>query len=404
MLEVKSVDEVYNIISETFKSYKVGIEMVDIKKALTRVTACDVVSNECVPNFNRSSVDGFAVIASDTFGASESMPAQLTLVGEVKMGQSPTFTVQKGQAASIPTGGELPNGADSIVMVEYSENLDDGFIYLNKASAPSNNVVNKGDDIALGQVLIKKGQILRPQDIGVLAAVGQTTVEVNKKLKIGIISTGDEVVDIDKAPTGGKVRDVNSYTIFAGLKSMGAEPVAYGIVADSFDAVLKVTQKAISECDIVLISGGSSVGEKDETINIINTLGNVLVHGIAVKPGKPTIIGNVNGKAVFGLPGHPASAYFIFRLFVGFLIELINGTNANIKTVKAQMAVNYPSNNGREEYLPVKLEKTDNGLISQPVFGKSGLITMLSTADGYVRIPRGVEGLQAGNLVEVILF
>ncbi|MCX7841451.1 MAG: molybdopterin molybdotransferase MoeA [Clostridia bacterium] len=407
MLNVKSVDEVFDIIKDNFSNYETGNEILPLRQALGRQLAFEVTAREDVPGFNRSSVDGYAVIASDTFGASEAMPAQLKLAGEVKMGVKPGHALMKGEAMYIPTGGELPENADAVVMIEYSEDYKDGFIYLNKSAAPGNNVVFRGDDIKCGSRVMAAGKRLRPQDIGVLAAMGICLVEVKKPLKVGIISTGDEVADINEEMTGSCIRDVNTYSLHSGILELGAIPICYGIVKDDFNLIEEAAKKALDECDIVLISGGSSVGAKDETYKVIDSLGKpgVLVHGIAVKPGKPTIIGKIGRKAVVGLPGHPASAFFIFRIFGARLIEVMaGGSFMTSRVTSGNMAVNYPSNNGREEFLPVRIEKKEEKNLVWPVFGKSGLITLLSSAQGYVHIGRGAEGLSAGQDVEVILF
>lgn len=407
MLEVKTVDQVFQIIKGNFSGYGLKNERVNIKNGLGRITAVDILPCEDIPGFNRSSVDGYAVISSDTFGASEAIPAQLEYAGEVRMGVKPDFPIVMGHTVYVPTGGELPEGADSVIMVEYTEDYNDGYIYMNKASAPGNNVVFAGDDVKKGSVVIKAGTRLRPQDIGALAAMGYSEIEVKKKIKVAVISTGDEVVDIDQKVEGSKVRDVNSYALYSGVLACGAEPLLYGIVGDNFDRIKQVVEKAAAECDVVLISGGSSVGNKDETFNVINTLGapGVLVHGIAVKPGKPTIIGKAHGKAIIGLPGHPASAYVIFKIFVSQLLEIMNGIDGELHNMTmATMAYNYPSNNGREEFLPVRLEKVDGISSAVPVLGKSGLITLLTQANGLVHIARGSEGLMKGQKVLVRVF
>jgi len=406
VFSVKNVSETFNIIQEQFSGYPLDEEWVNLTDALYRITAVDIAAQENVPGFDRSSVDGFAVMAADTFGSSDSMPAQLKLSGEVKMGEKPGFAIKAGHAAYIPTGGELPQNADAVVMVEYTENLHDGYIYVNKPVAPGNNVVLKGDDTRCGDLVIMAGRRLKPQNIGVMAALGINRVRVRRKLKAAVISTGNEIVSPDERPAGSQVRDVNTYTLYSGLCAFGAQPVTYGIIKDDYETIRKTVGKALDECDIVLVSGGSSVGTMDETHRVIDSLGKpgVLVHGIAVKPGKPTIIGKIGGKAVVGLPGHPASAYVIFRVFVYKLMEVMQGSSAENETsVKAYMKVNYPSNNGREEFLPVKLERVGDRLAAQPFFSKSGLITFLSSADGLVRIKRGREGLNAGEEVEVVL-
>lgn len=407
MLDVKSVSETIKIINDNFKDIKLENEVLSIEEAVGRIAAADLKAAEDIPGFNRSSVDGFSVISSDTFGASESLPAQLRLVGEVKMGEKPRISLKTGQAVYVPTGGELPQNADAMVMIEYTENFNDGYIYINKSSAPGSHVVFRGDDVRTGDIKIKAGTRIRPQDVGIMAAMGYSKIPVRKKLRVGIISTGDEIVDINEQPVGSQVRDINSYALYAGLINSGAQPKLYGIVKDSFNDIKQVVEKALTESEIVLISGGSSAGNRDETSRVIDSLGSpgVLVHGIAVKPGKPTIIGKVNEKAVIGLPGHPASAYAIYHVFVNHLLNVMSGRQEGFKPLlRAEMTYNYPSNNGREEFLPVELKDIDGKLYASPVFGKSGMITLLTAANGYVHISRGSEGIDKGNEVEVVLF
>ncbi|UWG95581.1 molybdopterin molybdotransferase MoeA [Dehalobacter sp. DCM] len=406
MFDVKSVNDVIQIINNNFIGYPLENETVALTDALGRILCADVLAHEEIPGFNRSSVDGYAVISSDTFGASESLPAQLQLAGEIRMGEKPTVILQPGQAVYVPTGGELPANADSVIMIEYTEDYQDGFIYINKSSAPGNNVIFKGDDVKIGDTVIKAGTVLRPQDIGAMAAMGYETISVKQKVRVGVISTGDEIIAISEKPQGSQMRDTNSYALYAGLLKFGAVPTLYGIVKDNYDDIKATVEKALHQSDVILISGGSSVGTRDQSYKVINALGapGILVHGIAVKPGKPTILGKINGKAIFGLPGHPASAYTIFNIFVHHLLKVLTCMNNIPKTVvRVEMARNYPSNNGREEYLPVKLEEIDGKYVAYPVFGKSGLITMLTAADGYVHIGRGCEGLDKGIQVDVIL-
>ncbi|MCX7745908.1 MAG: molybdopterin molybdotransferase MoeA [Clostridia bacterium] len=407
MLSVKSVTEVYEIIKENFSLYALDAERISIKDAVGRTLASDILADEDIPHFDRSSVDGYAVISKDTFGASDSIPAQLQIIGTVKMGEEPHFTLKKGQAAYVPTGGQLPKPADAVVMIEYTQDYNDGYIYIEKPQAPGSHVVYKGDDIKRNDVILKKGCKLRPQDIGVLAALGIGKVQVYSKLKVGIISTGDEIIDMLDTPTGAQVRDINTYTLFSGVLNEGCEPVLFGIIEDRFQSIRKAAQDALARCDIVLISGGSSVGNMDETHKVIDALGSpgVLVHGIAVKPGKPTILGKIENRAVLGLPGHPVSCYMIYRVFVGFLMDVMQGGSCKVlNIVKAKMVCKYPSNHGREEFLPVRLLKNQDEYHVQPVFGKSGLIKVLAEADGYVHIGRSLEGLDEGTEVDVVLF
>jgi molybdopterin molybdotransferase len=407
MLEVKTVTEVFKIIGEQFSDYPLDTEIIPISEACGRILAEDIISHENVPAFNRSSVDGFAVFASDTFGASDSMSIQLLKSIPVEMGISPEYPLKKGDAAYIPTGGELPANADAVVMIEFTEDHNDEFININKPVAPGNNVVLAGDDVKAGGIIFSSGRILRITDIGVLASIGIREIKVKRKLKVGIIATGDEIIPVEKKPEGSQVRDINSYILYTALKEYNAEPVLYGIIEDNFEKIKSAAVKALGECDLLCISGGSSAGEKDETVKIIDSLGNpgVLVHGIAVKPGKPTIIGKADSKPVIGLPGHPASAFMIYSIFVKYLMDSMNMVSQNpVYPVAAVLSQNYPSNTGREEFLPVKLEIINDKCIAHPVFGKSGQIRMLSDSNGYIHIKRGMEGLMAGQPVEVILF
>ncbi|HPS59285.1 MAG TPA: molybdopterin-binding protein [Spirochaetota bacterium] len=407
MLEVKSVDEVFKIIGEHFSKYPLEVESISILDACGRILAEDIVSPENVPPFTRSSVDGYAVFASDTFGATEAMSIPLLKSVAVEMGITPSEALKKGFAAYIPTGGELPQNADAVVMVEYTEDNKDEFIYISKPVAPGNNVVLTGDDIKINSIIFKSGKKLKTADIGTLAAVGIHEIKVKRKLRVGIIATGDEIIPIEQKPVQAQVRDINSNILFAALKEYNAEPVMYGIIEDNYEKIKSVTADALKECDLLCISGGSSAGEKDETVKIIDSLGSpgVLVHGIAVKPGKPTIIGKAGNKPVIGLPGHPASAFMIYSIFVTNIMDTMTTALQNSKKIiAAVLPQNYPSNTGREEFVPVKLEFNKDTCIAHPVFGKSGQIKMLSDADGYIHIKRGTEGLMANRQVEVILF
>ncbi len=407
MFSVKDVDDVKNLITKHFSGYDIGSQEVPITESLGRITEKDISASEDIPGFDRSTVDGYAVIAKDTFGASEALPAMLRLLPEVKVGVDVKAQLPDGHAAYVPTGGQLPQRADAMVMIEHTEDLDDGFIYVNKTVSPGNNLIYKGDDAKEGSVIIKADTLLKPKDIGALAAAGVSSVLVKKRIKAGIISTGDEIAGIEEALKGAKVRDVNSYSLYAGLIELGAQPYMYGIVPDSYEQIRRAADQALNECDLVLISGGSSVGTYDKTSKVINSFGEpgIFVHGIAIKPGKPTIIAKVRNRAVFGLPGHPVSTYFIFKVFISHIIEVINGlTHEFTIGIKACTAFNFPSNDGREEYVPVKLEKVEEKILAYPVFAKSGLITTLTQAHGYIKISRGAEGVVAGQEVEVVPF
>lgn len=370
--------------------------------------AAEIRAVDNVPGFDRSTMDGFAVRATDTFGASEGLPAYLDVGGQVLMGQAPKGEIKVGQGWAIPTGGMLPQGADAVVMVEYTEELDGRTIGVTKPVAPGENVVRQGDDVAAGMVVLKPGHRIRPQDLGLLSAVGITEVAVYPPLKVGILSTGDEIVAPDETPNPGQVRDINSYTLYGLVLENGCIPKLYGIVQDHFEALQEAMYKAMQENDLILVSGGSSVGARDVTARVIDSLGQpgVLFHGIAVKPGKPSIGAVVNGKFIFGLPGHPVSAMVVFELLVQPLLRSggIAGELERNFSLKARMARNMHSATGREDYIRVQLEERGGELWAEPVLGKSGLIATMVRADGIAKIPSTKEGIEAGEFVEIRIF
>ena len=346
MLYVKTPEEVLDLIHKEFTGIA-DTELVELSSAIGRVLAEDIASEEYVPDFNRSTVDGYAVHARDTFGCSEAIPAMLPVVDEVLMGQSADFVLNTDECCIVPTGGALPEGADSVVMLEYTENYGDGLIGIAKSAAPGDNVIFRGDDVYPGKVILKKGRVLSAQDIGALAAIGKFCVPVRKKLRAGIISTGDELVQIDEKPKNGQVRDVNSHMLAAMLEAFGVHAVNYGIVTDDRVLLSEKMAQAVTECDIVLISGGSSVGVKDATCSMIESMGELLVHGIAMKPGKPTILGKIQKKPVFGLPGHPVAAYFVAKLFVLPLAAVLTERTMTQYTVTAVLNESISANQGR---------------------------------------------------------
>ena len=400
MFQVKTPDEAMQLIHETFKSPS-AIESVQLSDACGRTLGENILSAEDVPDFNRSMVDGYAVFARDTFGSSESIPSLLKLMGEVKMGESACKALEKDTCTAVPTGGDIPEDADAVVMLEYTENYGDGTIGIVKPVAPGDNMIFRGDDVSLGEMLLPSGHKITPHDIGALAALGISTVKVYKRPLFGIISTGDELVDFTQKPQKGQVRNVNSILLEAVVKSSGGQIKSYGIIRDDEDALDRTVEKAASECQAVLISGGSSVGMKDATARVIEKQGSILFHGIAMKPGKPTILGSIGGKPVFGLPGHPVAAYFVAQLFVVPLIGFMMSRQEKIFSVTATLCEAISSNHGRAEYVGVKLENNDNAVTALPIHGKSGLISILSGSDGYICIPRDCEGLPKGAVVFV---
>jgi molybdopterin molybdotransferase len=396
-------------------------ELIDVRLSLGRVLAEDVIAPHPLPDFQRTTVDGYAVRANDTHGASDSLPAYLNLIGEVPMGDAPVFEIAAGQCALIHTGGMLPIGADAVVMLEYTQQTSEVSkdlggplpeIEIFRAVADGDNVIRIGEDVAQGQIVEAKGSVMRPAEIGGLMALGIVKVNVVRKIRIGLISTGDEVIDPSQSPRPGQVRDVNSFTLAALVEKSGGTAKLYGIVSDTFDALKDAAAKALSEFDVVIITAGSSASTRDMTADVIRTLGapGVLVHGINTRPGKPTILGVCNGKAIIGLPGNPVSALVNGYLFVVPVIEKLLGALPRPKaTVLAQLTVNLSSQAGREDWWPVRLHSSPSRrgvwgeVEAEPIFGKSNLIFTLAAADGLLRIPPDATGLSAGEMVEVLL-
>lgn len=399
-------------------------ERIDVSFSLGRVFADDISAPHPLPDFQRSTVDGYAVRAGDTHGASDSLPAYLTLTGEVPMGDAPAFKIEVSQCALIHTGGMLPDGTDAVVMLEYTQRTGSDEIEVFRAVAQDENTIHVGEDVAQGQTILRKGSLIRPAEIGGLMALGITEVNVVRKVRVGLIATGDEVIDPRQSPRPGQVRDVNSYTLAALVEKSGGTANLYGIVPDMLDALKHSAGKALSECDLLIISAGSSASTRDMTADVIRSLGEpgVLVHGINTRPGKPTILGVCNGKAVIGLPGNPVSALVNGYLFVAPVIEKLLGLLPKPKpSLLARLMVNLPSQAGREDWWPVKLtaeaqshgesktpdvrDATDSKIrfLADPIFGKSNLIFTLASADGLLRIPPDATGLSAGEIVEVYL-
>ena len=390
-------------------------EPIAVDSALGRVTAEDVVAPHPLPEFSRTTVDGYAVRAVDTFGATDSLPAYLHLIGEVPMGDEPSFEINSGECALIHTGGMLPKGSDAVVMLEYTQHIvGAGFsrpeIEVFKSVADGENVIRIGEDVAKDQIVIQKGTTLRPAEIGGLMALGITTLRVASKVKVGLISTGDEVIEPSQRPRPGQVRDINSYTLGALVEKSGGEAVRYGIIGDEFETLKSAAAKALTECNVVIITAGSSASTRDMTAEVIRQLGEpgVLVHGINTRPGKPTILGACNGKAVIGLPGNPVSALVNGYLFVVPVIEKLLGALPKPKaTVQAKLTVNLPSQAGREDWWAVKLIENRQSKIvnylAEPIFGKSNLIFTLAAGDGLLKIHPDATGLSAGEIVEVVL-
>jgi len=322
------------------------------------------------------------------------------------MGAPPDISLSSGETVYIPTGGELPNNSDSVVMVEYTDNYKDGYIYLNKPSSPGNNVILKGEDCKQGDVVLKKGDKISVKTIGILAGLGISEIEVYKKITVGIISTGDEIADITKNLNNSQVRDINSYALFNELLNFGITPIQLGIVKDNVEDINRIVNYCLSKYDVILLSGGSSKGIKDETINVLNRIpgAKILFHGLLIKPGNPSISAKIGNIPFFGLPGQPLAAYFVYKRLVEPFLKYLYNDVSNQFTIKARLTTNYPSNNGREEAVIVKLNSENNEYIALPTFYKSGLISSLSKSDGFFIIPRESEGVMKDSIVDVVLF
>ncbi len=417
---VISKEEALRILTEEVPGALPEAETIELGLVLDRITARDQVSPSDLPEFNRSTMDGFAVRSADTFGASEASAAVFTVIGDIPMGTMPQQALGKGQSMKIATGGALPAGADAVVMFEHIQAIDERTIEAVKPAAPLENVIQAGDDMKKGEVILRRGHKLRPQDLAALAAAGITCVPVFRKPRVAIISTGNELVSADTLPGPGRIRDTNSYNLEGLVLQNGGAPLKKGIVRDVYERLHEALEAAVSDCDLVLLTGGSSVGVADLTAKVINAFGppGVLVHGVSIKPGKPLIIGLAGKKhsatlvPVFGLPGHPAAVNICFELFVKPVLARLTGEVrpaalegiALNRQVKARLARGIASSPGREDHVRVLLERREDGLWARPIFGASGLISTLVKAVGTVVVPVNKIGIEAGEEVDVRLF
>ncbi len=387
-------------------SRSLGVEVLATEQALGRVLAESVTAPHAMPHFARSTVDGYAVRAADTVGASESLPAYLRMVGELRMGRPPQLTVGSGEAALIHTGGALPPGADAVVMLERTQSVGEDEIEVLRAVAVGENVIPVGEDVRAGEVVLPAGRVLRPQEIGGLLGLGVVSVPVARKPRVAILSTGDELVPPTEMPGLNQVRDLNGGALAALVTSNNGESHVWGIIPDEPGRLASAARSALAECDVVLISAGSSFSARDMTAEIINQLGEpgVLVHGVTIRPGKPTILGVCDGKPVIGLPGNPVSALNAARLFVVPLLWKLQGASPPLAcSVRATLAENVPAGAGRETFVPVRLELRDGQRWAVPIFGESNLIFKLVAGEGLIRIPLGATGLPRGTEVVVEL-
>ncbi len=407
-LELKPPAEALGVLLQHLSATSRAVtEKIGTENALGRILAESVIAQEPLPSFSRTTVDGYAVRAADTFGASEALPVYLQLLGEAPMGAEPPQVLSRGQCVLIHTGGMLPQGADAIVMIEYTQLVQNTEVEILRAVAIGENVLYPGEDVAVGQLVMEAGSKLRVAEIGGLMALGVTEVDVFSKPKVGILSSGDELAPPQMAIQPGQVRDINSYSLSALVEQIGGVSARYGIVPDRMESLKHSAEKALSENDCLVITAGSSASTRDLTSEVISQLGSpgVLVHGVNVRPGKPTILAVCNGKPVIGLPGNPVSALVIASFFVKPVIEWLMGLTKKPldAQVQARLAINLSSQSGREDWIAVRLDYQDGQYQAVPIFGKSNLIFTLVRADGLVRIHPDANGLSAGELVRVYL-
>ncbi len=408
--ELLSVNAALNILIHTLQDITLQSETILLDQAFDRILAEPILSPEDLPAQARSTMDGFAVRAADTFGASQSMPCYLNITGEVKMGEAPLEEVKKGCCHKIPTGGLLPPGADGVVMLEHSVPVDETMIEIVKGVGTGTHLIQKGEDIGYNQQALPTGQILRPQNIGLLAGLGIEHVAVFKKVRVGILSTGDEIIPHTETPKPGQIRNINTLALAGLVRQAGGIYTNYGIVSDQEKIFLPAVKNAVRENDIVLFSGGSSVGVRDLGEQVIEALGppGILVHGVTLKPGKPILIGMCDATPIFGLPGHPVSAMVCFDFFVKPAMEKLSGRIHSAPlpelSLPAQLTRNINSAPGRRDVIRVQLFRGENCWRAEPIMGKSGSISTLSKAHGYFLITEDSQGVTENTVIEVFLY
>lgn len=403
-LKVTDIDEIEGLILKKIPSLKGKKEICKLEDSLGRVLCENVIANLNVPEFNRSTVDGYAIKSKESLGASQGIPAFFTIKGEVLMGEDTSKKLESGEAIYVPTGAMIPEGADSMIMIEYCETLEDTLL-VHKPVSSFENIMLMGEDVKVNDVILKKGSTITPENIGALASLGMYELPVFKKFKFSIISTGDEIIGEDEEYKMGKIRDVNSYTLSLAIQKFGVV-IEKKIVKDNFEIILEEVRKSTKNSDIVLISGGSSAGNYDYTSKVISVLdgGEVFVHGISIKPGKPTIIGRSNDKLIFGLPGHPISSMVVFNIVVKKLIESLYFCGDSDDYYYGILSHNLHSTPGRTTYQMIVKTVENNEIVINPIFGKSGMTTLMTKSNGYIILESNIEGLEKGSRVRVYRF
>jgi len=405
LLKVKTIEEMKTLISQNFGNIKLNSEKISIDKALGRILSSGIVSKTNVPHFDRSVVDGYAVKLTDVQGASTGIPGFLSIVGKVKMGKETTLFLNQGETVYVPTGGMVPNGTEAMIMIEYTEKLGEKDLAIYKNAGVNENMMLIGDDIKIGDQLFEKGHLLRPQDIGVFSALGCLEIEVYSIPKIAIITTGNEIIPPEEKPKLGQIVDINTPALKALTVNLGANVVYTAYATDDLENIKNTVEEALRVSDIVILSGGSSMGEKDYTHAVIEKLGNVILHGLAIKPGKPTILGNVGGKPVVGLPGQPVSAIMVYMVIIKEFMKIFYGKDLfKYRSIKGKLMENIHASPGRRTFQTVLIKEAEGNVQVYPTHGKSGMITLLSYSDGYIEITENEEGKSIGDIVEIILF
>ena len=404
MFNVKSISETEKILNDYFNDYDLRKLNIKVEDSLNYISTSDIFSKEDVPHFNRSIVDGYAVDFNSVKLASNVTPTVLKLVGEVIIGKEASKVVDAETTIYVPTGGHLPKGANSAVMIEYTDCLNDEII-INKSVSMWENVLKKGSDIAVGDKVLSKNTLITPLVIGALKSIGIDNIEVYDRLSVSLISTGDEIVKDKEVLEIGEIRDINSYTISNYLINKNFIINDSVIINDDFELYKETVLKGFKNSDIVIASGGSSVGDKDYTYDILKEIGaTLLVHGINIKPGKPTIIAKYNNKLFFGLPGQPMSAFFVLNTFIDSITKTIFRIKDILPSpyIEAKLQINVHSETGRRMYQLVKVEYNSLGeLYAIPLFAKSGMINALKEASGYIIIDEFTEGYNVGKIVKV---
>lgn len=384
-------------------------EKIQLLAVLGRTLAEDVKAEIDVPYLDRSAVDGYAVKSSDTFGASTTNPIIIDVIGVAEMGRVPDINVRKLQAVRVATGAPLPRGADSVVMLEYTEKISEEKIELYRPGTPGRNVSKRGEDIKKGEKVLRKGTFLQPQDIGILAAIGIVYINVVRKPKVAILSTGNELIEPGKKISIGRTVDTNRFVLSAAVKNAGGDPLDLGITKDEVEKIKSKISKGLALADLVLVSGGTSVGERDFVPEVVNSLGKpgIIVHGISMRPGKPTALAAVNGKPIILLPGYPVAAMMAFNTFVDpIIVRMLGASLGRIRgqVIRARMTRRVPSSPGIRDFARVVVKKTDVGYVADPIRTRgAGIISSIVKANGLVVIPEEKEGVEKGDEVEVTL-